>query len=193
MKHCLVWILCLATALPLSAQKFSISTNLLDWANLGTVNVQAGLSASRHFTIHAGIRYNPWQYGSSDKGRVFQNKARTASVGARYWPWNVYSSWWFGVQLQCEEYSRGGLIREKTEEGLAGGMGFGVGYSRMLSSHWNIDFGLGFWAGAARYTQYSCPRCGRTLTFEDGSPVRNAWKGFILPSNDVRIGFTYVF
>ena len=193
MKHCLFWILCLWTALPLTAQKFAVSTNLLDWANLGTVNLQAGISASRHLTLHAGIRYNPWQYGSAEKGRVFQNKARTASVGARLWPWNVYSSWWFGLNLQCEEYRRGGLIAEKTEEGRAGGLGFAAGYSRMLSGHWNFDVGLGFWVGAARYTQYRCPRCGRTLTFADGTPIRNAWKGFIWPSNDVRIGLTYVF
>ena len=187
-------LLLLSAGIPARAQRVSIATNLLDWINLGTVNAQAGVSVSRHLTLHAGVRYNNWYFGSPDKGNAFQNRARTVQAGVRYWPWNVYSSWWFGGRLQWEEYNRGGLFgKPRTEEGLSSGAGAGAGYSRMLSSHWNIDVGLGFWFGKARYTQYRCPRCGRTLTFPDGTPVRQAEKWFVLPSDDVRIGLTYIF
>lgn len=187
-------LLLLSAVLPAWSQTVSLSTNLLDWANLGTLNAQAGLSVSRHITLHAGVRYNNWNFGSADKGNAFQNRARTAQLGVRYWPWNVYSSWWFAARLQCEEYNRGGLFgHNKTEEGLATGAGIGAGYSRMLSDHWNLDLGLGLWWGKTRYTQYRCPRCGRTLIFDDGTPVRNARKWFILPSDDVRVGLTYIF
>lgn len=187
-------LLLLSAALPARSQTVSLSTNLLDWANLGTLNAQAGLSVSRHLTLHAGVRYNNWNFGSAEKGTAFQNRARTAQLGVRYWPWNVYSSWWFSGRLQCEEYNRGGLFgRSRTEEGLAAGAGVGAGYSRMLSDHWNLDLGLGLWWGKARYTQYRCPRCGRTLTFDDGTPVRNAQKWFVLPSDEVRVGLTYIF
>ncbi|MBQ5517112.1 MAG: DUF3575 domain-containing protein, partial [Bacteroidales bacterium] len=57
---------------------------------------------------------------------------------------------------------------------------------RMLSKHWNLDFGLGVWAGRAWYTQYRCPRCGRVLQ-------ANETKWFILPSNATQISIVYVF
>ena len=86
MKHPVLTALCLLfLAAPLSAQSLSLSTNLLDWANLGTVNMQAGLSVSRHLTLHAGGRYNPWRFGAMEKGSAFQNRARNVSFGGRYW------------------------------------------------------------------------------------------------------------
>ena len=194
MKQYILLAFCLLLSTTLSAQEFSLSTNLLDWANLGTANLQAGVSCSRHLSLHTGVRYNNWNYGSVEKGNPFQNRARTASLGLRWWPWNVSSSWWFGAKAQVEEYNRGGLFRKmKTEEGIAAGMGVGFGYSWLVSDHWNLDLGLGFWAGRARYTLYRCPRCGRILSDEDGRPVRDAWKWFILPSNDVQVSLTYIF
>lgn len=198
MKHRIVLALCLllSSSIPshLHAQRFSLSTNLLDWANLGTVNLQAGLSFSRHLSIHAAGRYNNWNFGSAEKGTAFQNRARTVSLGMRYWPWNVYSSWWIGAKAQLEEYNRGGFFkRQLTEEGVAAGLALGVGYSRMLSSRWNLDFALGGWFGKAWYTQYRCPRCGRVVSREDGTPVRDATRWFLLPSNDIQISLTYVF
>ncbi|MBR5018481.1 MAG: DUF3575 domain-containing protein [Bacteroidales bacterium] len=194
MKHFILPALCLLLSATLSAQEFSLSTNLLDWANLGTANLQAGVACSRHLSLHAGARYNNWNFGSVEKGNPFQNRARTASLGLRWWPWNVSSSWWFGAKAQVEEYNRGGLFRKmKTEEGIAVGAGAGFGYSWLVSDHWNLDLGLGFWAGRARYTLYRCPRCGRILSDVDGRPVRDAWKWFILPSNDVQVSLTYIF
>ena len=130
MKYRFFLAVCLLFSTALSAQEFSLSTNLLDWANLGTANLQAGLSFSRHLSLHAGARYNKWDFGSAEKGTAFQNRARTASLGMRYWPWNVYSSWWFGAKAQAEEYNRGGLFkRQQTEEGVAAGLGMGAPYT----------------------------------------------------------------
>ena len=168
MKHRIVLALCLLLSTTLSAQEFSLSTNLLDWANLGTANLQAGISLSRHVSLHAGVRYNNWNFGSVEKGNPFQNRARTASLGFRWWPWNVCSSWWFGARAQVEEYNRGGLLRR-------------------------MNLGLGFWAGRAWYTQYRCPRCGRVLQSSDGFPIRNVKKWFILPSNEVQVSIAYIF
>ena len=194
MKHRILLALCLLLTTTLPAQEFSLSTNLLDWANLGTANLQAGVSLSRHLTLHAGARYNNWNFGSVEKGNPFQNRARTASLGMRWWPWHSYSSWWFGAKAKVEEYNRGGLFRiMKTEEGLAVGAGLGFGYSWLVSDHWNLDLGLGFWAGKTRYTLYRCPRCGRILTLDDGRLARDVWKWFILSSNDVQVSLTYIF
>ena len=188
MKKTILLALCLlAAGIPLRGQSFSLSSNLLDWANLGTANVQAGLSFSRHMSLHAGVRYNNWNFGSPDEGTAFQNRARAASLGARYWPWNVYSSWWVGVRGQVEEYNRGGFFKKPlTEEGVAAGLGLAFGYSRMLSSHWNLDVGLGAWAGRSWYTQYRCPRCGRTV-----QPASSKW--FLAPSNDIQLSLAFIF
>lgn len=194
MKRFLLPALCLLLAGPLQAQVFSLSTNVLDWANLGTINAQAGLAFSQHLSLHAGARYNNWNFGSAEKGTAFQNRTRSASLGLRYWPWNVYSSWWVSARAQVEEYNRGGLLkRPLTEEGLAAGVGLGVGYSRMLSRHWNLDLGLGGWFGKAWYTQYRCPRCGRVVSRDDGTPVRDATRWFVLPSNELQVSISYIF
>lgn len=196
MRKIIILAVCLLSAAgPVArSQEFSLSSNILDLANFGTLNMQAGLSFSRHVSVHAGGRYNNWNFGSLDKGTAIQNRARSIYAGTRYWPWNVYSSWWMGAKLQLEEYNRGGFFKKtETEEGIAAGLGLGFGYSRMLSNHWNLDLGLGFWTGKAWYTRYRCTVCGRVLTFDDGSPVRNAEKWFLLPSNDIQVSLTYVF
>ena len=194
MKKSILLAFCLLMTARLAAQSFSLSTNLLDWANLGTANLQAGLSFSRHLTLHAGVRYNNWNFGSEDKGNEFQNRARGAALGVRYWPWNVYSSWWVGARAKVEEYNRGGLFgKPLTEEGVAAGVGVAFGYSRMLTDRWNLDFGLGFWGGRTRYTQYRCPRCGRVLPAEDGTSLRDRDKWFLLPSDEIQISLTYIF
>ena len=105
MKRYILPALFLLLASSLSAQVFSVSTNALDWANLGTVNAQAGVALGRHLSLHAGARYNNWNFGNAEKGNAFQNRARTAYLGVRFWPWNVYSSWWFSTRAQVEEIS----------------------------------------------------------------------------------------
>ena len=54
----------------------------------------------------------------------------------------------------------------------------------MLSSHWNLDMGLGFWGGYDRFVTYSCPVCG--ITRQEASRL------FLLPA-DVLLSLVYVF
>lgn len=193
-KHICLLLLALLPAIPAAAQRLSLSTNVLDWANLGTANLQAGFSLERRISLHAGLRYNNWSFGSAEQGSPFQNRARTASAGMRYWPWNVYSSWWAGARAQVEEYNRGGFLgHSETEEGLAWGLALAMGYSWLFTDHWNIDFGIGFWGGRTRYTLYRCPRCGRIVSDDEGRPIQNAWKWFVLPSNEIQVSLTYIF
>lgn len=168
----------------ISAQKLSVSTNILDWANLATINTQVSYAVSQHFDINSGFRYNNWNFALN--GNPFQNRARTAYAGVRYWPWNVYSGYWFDFRLQAEEYNRGGLpTMDYTEEGDALGCGVGLGYSRMLSHHLNLDFGIGLWAGRTRYTRYACPRCGRITD--------RGKRFFCLTDDNVKVALVYIF
>ena len=43
----------LLSVLPVSAQKWSVQTNLLDYLALGTLNAEVGMSVSQHFSIFA--------------------------------------------------------------------------------------------------------------------------------------------
>lgn len=167
-----------------SAQSFSVSTNLLDWANFATLNLDAGVAAGRHTEFVAGFRYNPWHFGSDET--LCCNRARTISAGLRLWPWYVWSGWWASVRLQTEEYSRGGIFNMKyMEEGRALGAGLSGGYSLMVGRRLNLEFSLGIWGGWRWYDRYSGQPCGR-LTGSGSGP-------FVLPSGETRVALSYLF
>lgn len=176
-------------------KRFSLSTNFVEWANLGTLNVEGGAAFSQNFSIHAGVRYNPWTYIKGnpddrfvdpigDSERQFENRKQAYSLSVRWWPWYIYSGWWGYVKGQYMEYNRGGLIRHTSEEGDAVGGGLGIGYTHMLHKNWNIEFGAGLWAGKTWYTDYRCTNCG--------SVVGQGDKFFLLP-DDVFVSLVYIF
>ena len=164
------------------AQKLSVSTNALGYADFLTINAEASVAVARHWSVNAGFMYNPWSF-RGEWGEM-RDSRRTASAGTRFWFWNVYSGWWLGAKVQWEEYNRGGIRSPRTEEGDAFGAGLSAGYSLMLHRNINLDFGLGFWSGYKKYTVYSCPTCGRID--EQGA------KAFILP-NDVLVSLMFTF
>lgn len=166
------------------AQTFSVSTDLLGYARLGTMNLDASYAISRRWSLVAGARYNPFTFHKGDPQRQFQSRQQSYSVGMRLWPWHIWSGWWFAGKLRYQEYNRGGIISDKTEEGDRFGAGVYAGYTHMLSPHFNLEFGAGLWTGVSSYRQYSCPVCG--LTMSSGN------KFFLLP-DDVMISIAYVF
>lgn len=141
------------------AQHVSLSTNALQWANCGTVNLSAGVSLARHFSFEAGGRYNPFSY-QRKSGLTVQNQQKTAFAGVRYWPWYVFSGWWAGVKGQWSDYSRTGIWRYAIDEGTRIGVGLSAGYTWMISKKVNLDFGIGGWGGRqTKYTLYHCKQC----------------------------------
>lgn len=164
------------------AQDISISTNFIDYASLGTLNLEASVGLAQHWSVNAGVKYNPFSYNTSEES--VRLKQRQINAGARYWPWHVYSGWWLSGLIAYQEYNEGGLVSAQTSEGDRFGAGLGVGYTYMLNAHFNLDLGLGVWAGYDIYTTYSCASCGRVLG-EGG-------QFFILPSN-ILLALTYLF
>ena len=102
------------------AQKLSVSTNALGYADFLTVNAEASVAVARHWSVNAGFMYNPWSF-RGEWGEM-RDSRRTASAGTRFWFWNVYSGWWLGAKAQWEEYNRGGIRSPRTEEGDAFGV-----------------------------------------------------------------------
>jgi hypothetical protein len=179
-----VSVFMLTMALPSFAQKFSLSTNLIDYACLGTMNLDASYSLSRRWSLVAGARYNPFTFNEGDQDAQFQYRQQSYSLGARMWPWHTMSGWWFAGKVRYQEYCYGGILSKEAEEGDRFGAGIYAGYTHMLTKHFNVEFGVGVWSGMAVYRRYSCPVCGVT--------VGAGRKVFLLP-DDLMISFAYVF
>lgn len=178
----LLILLLISTAV--HAQKYSVSTDALDYAALGTLNIDGSYAFSRHFSLVAGLRYNPFTYNRGDPETQFQLRQFSVAAGVRYWPWHIWSGWWFASKLRYQEYNTGGVLSPETSEGDRYGAGLYSGYTYMISPHFNIEFGLGLWAGVDYYKVYSCPMCG--LTTDSGR------KAFLLP-DDFMVSLVYVF
>ena len=164
--------------------RFSISTNLLDYVKLGTLNVDASCAVSRHWSILAGVRYNPFIFNEGEPQKQFQYKQRSFSAGARWWLWHCGSGWWFAGKIRYQEYNVGGIVSSRTEEGDRGGFGLYAGYAYMLTPYLNLELGLGMWGGRSWYKLYSCPTCG--ITLDSGT----TW--FARP-DDIMMSLVYVF
>lgn len=185
----------LAAASEARAQRFSVSTNFGDWLDLGTINAEAGMAVGRHWTLHAGFRYNNWTFRkglpearlddvTGETERQFQDRKQSYAFRARWWPWYIYSGFSMYAKAQYMQYNRGGILRHDAEEGDAFGIGLGASYTYMLTPGLDIEFGLGVWNGATIYNKYRCTNCGE-LT-ESGT------KYFILP-DELLISLIYVF
>ena len=163
----------------------ALSTDLVDWANFGTVNLEAGVSLHQHFSVHAGAKYNPWSFKTHNLGLALYNKQTTAYAGFRYWPWYVLSGWWVGAQAQYTDYAETGVWRHALDTGKAIGGGVSFGYTLMLHENLNLEFGAGVWAGRRfEHTLYCCPDCMK---------VRESGPGNFVALNDISISFMYVF
>ena len=182
MRNFLSALAALLVCASLQAQDFSISTNLLGYANLGTLNLDASYGVARHWTVGAGVRYNPFTFGSGAGEKSYRQ--RSVAAGARYWPWHIFSGWWLAGKVQAQEYSAGGFASPQTTEGDRLGAGLSGGYTYMLGRHFNIDLGIGVWSGMDRYVVYQCQHCGQVT--DSGS------KTFFLP-NDFLLSLSYIF
>ena len=185
--------LLLATAGVSGAQEISVSTNIADYAGAGTLNIEAGYGIARHWSLSAGVKYNPYSFGSN--GDLRFRRQRLYSAGARWWPWHIYSGWWVDARLQYQEFANtesGGLQPLSlsaggggpTTEGDRYGAGILAGYSHMLGRHFNLDFGAGIWGGWSSYVTYTCPTCGRISSSGTGP--------FFLPA-DIILALNYIF
>lgn len=172
------------------SSSFGVSTNLFDWADLGTVNIDLSKSVSRHVTLHLGGKFNAWEF-ENDKGPVYltKNNQTCGYFGMRLWPWYVYSGWWVGLKAQYVKYSECGVWRQALDEGTAVGGGLSFGYTMMIGKHFNIDLGAGGWGGRLlEQNVYHCPGDCYVLGRTSRSGPRN-----FLAINDITVALNWVF
>ncbi len=176
-------VISLSSAATAHAQNWGVAVNAADMLDLGTISVEGSYAVGRHWSVNASAEVNPWTFRHGEDNQ-FQDRRQTYAAGVRWWPWNVYSGWWFAMKGQYQEYNRGGLVDDQTREGDRFGLGVNGGYSLMLSEHVNLDFGIGFWGGYDMYTTYACPSCGKIV--DEGKQ----W--FFLP-NEIMIALMWTF
>lgn len=181
----LALILSLLSFQKAEAQYVSLGTNLIQIANLGTINAEVGVTINRHVTLTLGARYNNWSFRGED-GDPLQilNRKRTLSMGARYWYWNTFSGWYTCVKAQCQEYNRNIFTGHVKEQGIAWGGVIGCGYALMLSPHLNLEFGISGWLGSRDWATYSKATYGHLL---------DSGRGFFFLPDDVSITLSVIF
>lgn len=182
MKKFMFLLLTTMFSVSLHSQEVSLSTNLADYANRGTLNLEASWGFARHWSVEAGVKYNPFSFGEGDDQS--QKRQRSIYAGAKYWPWHIYSGWWLSGDMRYQEYNEGGLSSPETVEGDRVGASVHGGYSYMVSQHFNLNLGAGVWAGRDVYRIYACPVCGRML--DSGS-------GFFALPSDIILSLAYIF
>ena len=180
----------------IKGQNIMVSTNVADWMDFATMNIEAGLPVARHFSVHAGARINPWVFGLQqgeasyddivdlDKAGFLKKKTQVA-LSVRWWPWYVLSGWWFRAKVGFLSYDWGGkFLGQERRIGDAFGAGLGLGYTLMLSSNWNMEFGFGGWAGMVSESVRE-----NVVTPKGPDP---SWSRFLW-IDDIVISFVYVF
>lgn len=166
--------------------KWAVSTNTLSWASLGTINFQGAVGMSQHISLEAGAAVNPWMANTSTSVEM-KNQQYGGYIGAKYWPWYVYSGWWIGAKVQYKNFEQVGILTSGLVRGDALGAGVSAGYSFMIGPHFNLDCGLGVWGGSMiNYEKYDKKNEKGAKLLESGS------KGFFFIDNIV-LAIIYIF
>lgn len=148
-------ILLICTPKMAEAQEWAVSTNVLSWLNLGTINAEGSYKVNDHVSVNAALAINPWQI-NTPTFVTLRNRQYGGHMGARYWPWHTFSEWWIGAKVQYKNFEQVGLLSSNLMRGDALGAGLSAGYSMMIAENVNLDFGLGFWGGRLlSYVEYN--------------------------------------
>lgn len=186
MKKLLLIIATAFLAIQVYGQKVSLGTNLMEWANLGTINAEAGVAVHQNYSIIFGGRYNGWSFNTPWYHQILQNQQITGYAGFRWWPWYVNSGWWLEGKAQYSRIQRSGIFRPTMlHTGDMVGGAFSFGYALMISERWNVDFGIGIWGGAS---------INDKLYEDPVKPelIRSGTRAF-LDLDEIKISFSYVF
>lgn len=137
-----------------------VSTNVPTWLLLGTANAELQLATGSHWSVQAGIKYNPFTYAAGTPGQVHIRQL-TPSAGVRYWVDSVWHGWWTGTGIVVSEYSLALPCFEQYLDGNLAGAELLSGYDFALSDRLSLSLGAGVAAAFHRTSFYRGPVCGR--------------------------------
>ncbi|MBQ7253163.1 MAG: DUF3575 domain-containing protein [Bacteroidales bacterium] len=150
--------------------RWCVSTNIPTWLLLGTANAELHLATGNHWSVHAGIKYNPFTYagGTPDQLHI---RELTPSAGVRYWADSVWQGWWAGTGIIVSEYSLALPFCGLYSEGNLAGAKLVSGYDFALSERLSLSLGAGVAAALHRTSYYEGPVCGRLKDKRKGVTV----------------------
>lgn len=174
------------TAYILRGENWAVSTNILAWANMGTINAEAQYAVHQNLTLTAGGVFNGWEVNSPTKVQMI-NKQYGGYLGLRYWPWHTYSGTWIALKAQYKNFEQVGIFRPNYTQGEAVGAALAAGYSFMITPRLNIEAGAGIWGGRMLdYTKYKGKFKTSSQILEQGP------KNFVTIDNII-ISIAYIF
>lgn len=136
---------------------WALSTNLLGYADLLTLNFELQYAFGRHWSLDMAGKFNGLTLKKDTEGQLMDRKS-VASVGAKYWPWYVFSGWWVSGFMRTESFSRSNLTKTMGfRSGDSYGAGISAGYALILTKWFNLDFGVGAWGGYRTTSTYEFP------------------------------------
>lgn len=136
---------------------WALSTNLLGYADLLTLNLEFQYAVGRHWSLAMSGKSNGLTIKKGEENQIMDRKI-VASVGAKYWPWYVYSGWWFSGFMRTENFSQSNLTKNMGfRSGDSYGAGVSAGYALILSKWFNLDFSVGAWGGYRTTSTYEFP------------------------------------
>ncbi|WP_418990675.1 DUF3575 domain-containing protein [Alistipes sp.] len=136
-KFILICLLSLAALIPQAhAQQFSVRTNALGWAALGTMNLGAELALAPRWTVTADVLWNPWVYGNGK-----QTKMWGIQPEVRFWCCRKFTGHFVGLHTMYADYDFG--LDKYRYNGWLSGLGVSYGYSWAFSDHWRLEGNIG--------------------------------------------------
>ena len=152
-----------------------ISSNLLSWAALGTLNLRTDYSIGSHWSLTASANWNPWTFGSGSD-RQFQARQLSPALGARWWQKHPYKGLYTGAEALWSIYNialpkidGSPVIDGRSAEGMCAGGAIICGYTIPLGEgRWTLSLGGSWWGGWRSDTIYEKARCGRKLETREG-------------------------
>lgn len=136
---------------------WALSTNLLGYADLLTLNLEFQYAVGRHWSLDMAGKSNGLVLKKNTEGQIMDRKS-VASIGAKYWPWYVFSGWWFSGFMRTENFSQSNLTKTMGfRSGDSYGAGVSAGYALILTKWFNLDFSLGAWGGYRTTATYEFP------------------------------------
>ena len=149
------------------AGHWGISTNLPTWMLLGTANTEVHYMASEHWSLEAGVKYNPFTYYAGSE-RQTHLRQLTPSIGARYWFCEPWHGWYAGARLLGSEYSVSWPRSGRFFDGDLAGARLFFGYNFSLTERLSLSLGAGGAAAYHRTTFYAGAVCGRIVDRRSG-------------------------
>ena len=179
LRFSLFSVISLLFALPVSAQKFGVSTNFLYWST-ATPNAAVEVRVAPHISVSGGIGYNavklPASFGSLEPESYPKLYHLAVTPEMKYWLCRTFERGYIDFHAVYSRYNAGGIryipmLKDHRYDGWAVGGGIGYGYQWPLGRWFGIEASVSAGYIYFHHDKYDCGQCGRRL----GEYSRNYW------------------